>query len=265
MSQPPSNPIDVISLEDIYTAYQSFQPQLQVYEDLLVKWNQKINLTAIRDRESIRKLHFMDGLAACLAVERYFVKQNVSRETYSLDIKCQNWGAQRAAPLRIMDIGSGNGIPGILLKLFFSQSQMSLVEAVEKKCLFMKTVGRDLDLSLNVHHGHLYWEEGQDLKFFDRLKSLTPQILVSRAAFPPQEWFSLGQALLSEGDLLLSMFSSDQWNVCRGAADEIVPLWDCRALDSPTSPAKPFSLLNVWEYSLDEGVRKYIVLMRRDF
>lgn len=263
MSQPPSNPIDVISLEDIYTAYQSFQPQLQVYEDLLVKWNQKINLTAIRDRESIRKLHFMDGLAACLAVERYFVKQNVSRETISLE--CQNLRAQSTsegvpfgiAPLRMMDIGSGNGIPGILLKLYFPQSQMTLVEAVEKKCLFMKTVGRDLSLLLDVQHGHLYWEEGQDLKFFHQLKLLTPQLLVSRAAFPPQEWFSLGQAILSKGDLLLSMFSSDQWNACRGVI--------YHAPDSATPPVNPFSLLNTWEYSLDEGVRKYIVLMRRDF
>ncbi|MHC1783237.1 MAG: 16S rRNA (guanine(527)-N(7))-methyltransferase RsmG [Anaerolineaceae bacterium] len=85
------------------------------YEKLLLEWNEKINLTAIRDTEGIRAKHFLDSLSI-LPVINGFV------------------------PQRVVDIGTGAGFPGIPLKIVCPSIQLTLVESVGKKADFCRLV-----------------------------------------------------------------------------------------------------------------------------
>src|SRR5512147_811724 len=84
---------------------------LITYEKELMEWNQKFNLTAIRDVESIRTKHFLDSFS-CV----------------------QAWKAN--PPLRLVDVGTGAGFPGIPLKIIYPAMQLTLVESVGKKAKF---------------------------------------------------------------------------------------------------------------------------------
>jgi 16S rRNA (guanine527-N7)-methyltransferase len=95
------------------------ESRFQLYLDLLVKWNQKINLTSEKDPESILKRHVFDSLQ------------------YSRALKPGS---------RMMDIGSGAGFPGIPLKIIFPEMLLVLVESQRKRCSFMETVVRELEL-----------------------------------------------------------------------------------------------------------------------
>jgi 16S rRNA (guanine527-N7)-methyltransferase len=91
------------------------------YADLLVEWNQKINLTAIISPEEIRVKHFLDSLSCSLA----FKGTDVSK---------------------MIDIGTGAGFPGIPLKIIYPEIQLTLVESVTKKTQFLYEVVQVLSL-----------------------------------------------------------------------------------------------------------------------
>ncbi len=96
--------------------------KLQVYENELMVWNERINLTAIRDLEGIRTKHFLDSLTVLLAWER------------------------QGPPARIIDIGTGAGFPGLVLKVVWPASQVTLVESVHKKADFCRYMVEKLNL-----------------------------------------------------------------------------------------------------------------------
>lgn len=98
---------------------------LITYERELLDWNQKFNLTAIRDVESIRTKHFLDSFSCVLA-----------------------WKAN--PPLRLIDVGTGAGFPGIPLKIIYPNMQLTLVESVGKKAMFCQHIVRVLGLE-GVH------------------------------------------------------------------------------------------------------------------
>lgn len=91
------------------------------YEETLLAWNQKYNLTAIRDTDGIRSKHFLDSLTCMLA-----------------------W--RENPPERLIDIGTGAGFPGIPLKIIMPRLQLTLVESVGKKLDFCKHVSDVLAL-----------------------------------------------------------------------------------------------------------------------
>jgi 16S rRNA (guanine527-N7)-methyltransferase len=88
---------------------------LITYEKELMEWNQKFNLTAIRDMESIRTKHFLDSFSCVLA-----------------------WKAQ--PPSRLIDVGTGAGFPGIPLKILYPNMKLTLVESVGKKAMFCQHI-----------------------------------------------------------------------------------------------------------------------------
>jgi 16S rRNA (guanine527-N7)-methyltransferase len=92
-----------------------------MFEKELLEWNQKFNLTAIRDVESIRTKHFLDSLSCALA-----------------------W--RGAPPNHLIDVGTGAGFPGIPLKILYPNLKLTLVESVGKKAMFCEHVIRVLGL-----------------------------------------------------------------------------------------------------------------------
>jgi 16S rRNA (guanine527-N7)-methyltransferase len=93
----------------------------QTYEDELILWNDKFNLTAIRDREGIRVKHFLDSLTCLQAIP------NLQHH-------------------RVIDVGTGAGFPGIPLKIIFPGIQLTLVESVGKKAAFCRHIVDKLEL-----------------------------------------------------------------------------------------------------------------------
>ena len=86
---------------------------LGVFEHELLAWNQRFNLTAIRDAEGIRIKHFLDSFSCVLA-----------------------W--KDKPPTRLIDVGTGAGFPGIPLKILYPAMQLTLVESVGKKAAFCR-------------------------------------------------------------------------------------------------------------------------------
>jgi 16S rRNA (guanine527-N7)-methyltransferase len=91
------------------------------YERELLAWNQKFNLTAIRDTESIRSKHFLDSFSCVLA-----------------------WKAN--PPRRLVDVGTGAGFPGIPLKIIYPTMRVTLIESVGKKAAFCQHMIQRLGL-----------------------------------------------------------------------------------------------------------------------
>jgi 16S rRNA (guanine527-N7)-methyltransferase len=92
------------------------------FEHELIEWNQKFNLTAIRDVESIRRKHFLDSLSCVIA-----------------------WKTQ--PPCRLVDVGTGAGFPGIPIKILYPNLQLTLVESVGKKAMFCQHIVSVLGLT----------------------------------------------------------------------------------------------------------------------
>jgi 16S rRNA (guanine527-N7)-methyltransferase len=118
-----------LSQETIRRALAEFQVALseqqvlyiQRYIRILLQWNEKLNLTAIRDPLEILHRHFCESMYAAVAL-----------------------------PLidgRLADIGSGPGFPGIPLKILRPELELFLVESSIKKGTFLAEVARELDLS----------------------------------------------------------------------------------------------------------------------
>ena len=94
---------------------------LSTYEKELIEWNQKFNLTAIRDSDSIRTKHFLDSFSCVLA-----------------------W--KTSPPEHLIDIGTGAGFPGVPLKIIYPNLKLTLVESVGKKAMFCQHIVRVLGL-----------------------------------------------------------------------------------------------------------------------
>jgi 16S rRNA (guanine527-N7)-methyltransferase len=96
-------------------------PQLSAYLDLLLKWNARTNLTAIRDPEEIVRRHFGESL---------FAAQHLDAATASL-----------------LDFGSGAGFPGLPIALLRPDIQVTLAESQNKKASFLREAVRSLNLT----------------------------------------------------------------------------------------------------------------------
>lgn len=95
--------------------------QFAKYESELLIWNEKFNLTAIRDPEGIRTKHFLDSLSILVELKS-------------------------PTPLRLIDVGTGAGFPGIPLKILLPNMQLTLVESVGKKASFCRHIADTLQM-----------------------------------------------------------------------------------------------------------------------
>jgi len=119
--------------------------QISIYIDLLLRWNSRINLTAIRDPEQIVTRHFGESVFSA----RYLLPNpDVAPDVLP--------GVNPAVPpARAVDLGSGAGFPGLPLKICSPQTSTTLIESNHKKVAFLREVIRSLTLtSIDVFPGH---------------------------------------------------------------------------------------------------------------
>lgn len=104
--------------------------QFLKYYELLVEWNSFMNLTAITDFDEVLKKHFIDSLSLVKAYEK---------------IKTEK--------VKVIDIGTGAGFPGVPLKIAFPQIELTLLDSLNKRINFLKEVAGQLELE-NITYIH---------------------------------------------------------------------------------------------------------------
>jgi 16S rRNA (guanine527-N7)-methyltransferase len=111
---------------------------LLAYLDLLQKWNRVYNLTAVRDPVQMLHHHLLDSLAVVAPLQRMVHLRAI------------------AAPVRLLDVGSGGGLPGVVIAICCPQVQVTCVDAVAKKAAFVRQVAASLGLdNLTAVHGRV--------------------------------------------------------------------------------------------------------------
>ncbi|MGL4523248.1 MAG: 16S rRNA (guanine(527)-N(7))-methyltransferase RsmG [Bacilli bacterium] len=102
--------------------------QFDTYYKLLVEWNEKMNLTAITDKEEVYLKHFYDSISAAF----FFPFQDVKT---------------------VCDVGAGAGFPSIPLKIVFPHLEMTIVDSLQKRIGFLQTVADQLGLeNMKIYH-----------------------------------------------------------------------------------------------------------------
>ena len=145
----------------------------EVYLQELLKWNQKINLTAIRTEREIVLKHFLDSLS---------VLPHLSGVSL------------------LLDLGSGAGFPGIPLKIVRTSLRVTLVDSVSKKVDFQRHIIRTLGLrGIEAVHGR-----AQDQEILGRMKGQFDMV-ISRALSDTQTFLKLSAPFLKKGGRVLAM------------------------------------------------------------
>lgn len=103
---------------------------LLAYVDLLQRWNRVYNLTALRDPAEMLSHHLVDCLAVLPPLRRWWAEQ-----TGAVD-----------RPLQVLDVGSGGGLPGVVLAALQPGWQVDCVDTVAKKASFIRQVAAELRL-----------------------------------------------------------------------------------------------------------------------
>lgn len=144
---------------------------LHRYLDLLQHWNATYNLTAVRDREAMLTQHLADCLAVVPALQG------------------------RAPAGRLLDVGSGGGLPGVVLATLLPGWQVTCADAVAKKMAFVRQVAGSLPLpNLRAEHTRI-----------ETLKAPPFDVITSRAFASLAEFVSLTRHLLAPGGVWMAM------------------------------------------------------------
>src|SRR5579864_3673305 len=115
--------------------------QISIYIDILTRWNARINLTAIRDPEEIVTRHFGESFFAASHI--FEGARYVPSASKHVDVADDQRPTTNA---RLADLGSGAGFPGIPIKLWTPDINLTLIEANHKKATFLREVVRTLKL-----------------------------------------------------------------------------------------------------------------------
>lgn len=102
--------------------------KLDIYADFLVKYNNKVNLTAITESKEILVKHFVDSILLCREAE---IPENAS----------------------IIDVGTGAGFPSVPLKLYRNDLKLTLLDSLNKRIAFLKELCEKLEIEAEFIHG----------------------------------------------------------------------------------------------------------------
>ena len=125
---------------------------ISTYIDILIHWNSRINLTAIRNEEEIVTRHFGESLFAArhLFPKVYPVSPCPVVKAFDVDFP---EARSPKAEARVADLGSGAGFPGIPIKIWDPDIALTLIESNQKKATFLREVARALTLTnINIQN-----------------------------------------------------------------------------------------------------------------
>lgn len=165
------------------------QQALLSYVALLAKWNKVYNLTAVRDPVEMVTLHLLDSLSVLPYV------------------KCKS----------LLDVGSGGGLPGIVLAICLPELQVTTIDTVQKKAIFMRQVKGELGLD-NLQVVNARVEEFEAAPF---------EVVISRAFSELNLFMALTQHLLAEGGYWFAMKGvspSHELEALKVAKSKVYPL-----------------------------------------
>ena len=147
------------------------EQDLETYYKLLISYNHNVNLTAITKEEDVYLKHFYDSLTLFKGID---LKEN----------------------LKICDLGTGAGFPGLVLKIVFPNLSITLVDSLEKRIKFLDLVIKELELK-NIKTVHSRIEEFKEIETFD--------VVVSRAVSKINILLELGCKLPKVNGLFVFM------------------------------------------------------------
>ncbi len=151
------------------------------YVELLLFWNDRVNLTAIRDAGGVVQKHLVDSLSVAPHLP--------------------------GRPHALVDVGSGAGFPGAVLAVVRPDLQVTLVESNQKKAAFLKTLARELGLArLTVI-----------ARRAETLPRGTFDVATSRATLELPAWLALGATLVRPGGLVIGMEGARRYALPLGA------------------------------------------------
>ncbi len=161
--------------------------KLLAYLDWVAKWNKVYNLTALRDPQEMLTHHLLDSLAAVAPLRRQLAAMGLAKP-------------------RLLDVGSGAGLPGAVFAIVCPELDVSCVDTVAKKALFIQQIAAALRLP-NLHGIHA------------RVENLKQQwdVVSSRAFASLVDFTSWSRQALAEQGVWLAMKG-------KHPADEIVAL-----------------------------------------
>ena len=154
--------------------------QYERYFELLVEWNEKINLTAITEKDEVYLKHFYDSIAPILQ------------------------GLIENQPIRLLDIGAGAGFPSLPMKILFPELDVTIIDSLNKRINFLHLLAEELGLS-GVHFYHGRAEDfAQDKAFRAQF-----DIVTARAVARIQVLSELTIPYLKVGGRLLALKASN--------------------------------------------------------
>lgn len=158
--------IDALGLAEQVDAAK--QAKCLAYMALMQKWNKVYNLTAVRQAEDMLSLHVLDSLSVLPHIR----------------------------PGRLLDVGSGGGLPGLMIAIARPDVQVTTIDTVQKKAIFMRQAQAELGLhNVTVVHGRV--EAYQPPALFDQI--------ISRAFSEIPLFLQLTQTLLKPTGQWLAM------------------------------------------------------------
>jgi 16S rRNA (guanine527-N7)-methyltransferase len=154
------------------------QRQLLSYMTLIQKWNKVYNLTALRQAQEILTHHLLDSLSAVSPLLGHIAKTK----------------GDANAGIELLDVGSGGGLPGVVIAICCPNIRVTCVDTVSKKAAFVQQVAASLRLS-NLRGVHA------------RVESLTGpyDVVCSRAFASLPDFVSWSAAALSDGGVWMAM------------------------------------------------------------
>lgn len=192
------------------------QQRLLDYVAMIQKWNKVYNLTALRDPADMLTHHLLDSLTAIAPLSRHTQGQ----------------------PIKVLDVGSGGGLPGVVLAICMPELSVTCVDTVAKKAAFVQQVAVSLKLP-NLRGVHA------------RVESLTDpyQVICSRAFASLSDFVTWSRSAMAEGGVWMAMKGKKPQN----EMDALPPDVKVFHVEPLTVPGLDVERCMVWMKTAPEG------------
>lgn len=207
----------MVSLErEAHSSYDHMMSLVQSYYTVLTKWSSRINLTAITNQDEFQIKHVDDSLSALIFLEN---------------------------AKKMIDLGSGAGFPGIILKIYSPELAVTLLDSTRKKVSFCEEVIRTLGLK----GIRAVWGRAEDEGVRQGLGSY--DIVISRATWELSNYLDIAKDYLSDGGKIIAM-KGGRWS---------------QEIDGAAEALKKNNLRidGVHEYKLKTGDQRALVIVKK--